>query len=94
MTKPELIRMLTGRFPVLVQRDTEQCVNLILGAIEGSLVRGERVEIRGFGSFTTSYRMPRIGRNPKTGERVSVPAKCFPSFKAGKELRHKVDQKA
>lgn len=57
-----------------------------------ALVRGDRIEIRGFGSFALNYRPPRTGRNPKSGEKVSVPSKWVPHFKAGKELRERVDQ--
>jgi integration host factor subunit beta len=65
--------------------------SLFLFAISNALARGDRVEIRGFGSFALKYRPPRIGRNPKTGEKVQVPAKVAPHFKAGKEMRERVD---
>ncbi|MER2514525.1 MAG: HU family DNA-binding protein [Nitrosomonas ureae] len=68
-------------------RHTELAVCEILGAIAGSLVAGSRVEIRGFGSFGLNYRPPRTGRNPKTEEKVAVPGKYVPHFKAGKEMR-------
>lgn len=64
----------------------------ILGAIAAALAAGNRVEIRGFGSFSLNYRLPRTGRNPKTGEKVAVPGKYVPHFKAGKELRERVEQ--
>jgi len=73
-------------------RDTELAVRLILDAIGDALAEGSRVEVRGFGSFALSYRPPRLGRNPKSGDQVVVPAKHVPHFKAGKELRERVDQ--
>lgn len=91
MTRSELIAQLAQRFPQLVQADAGMSVEVILEAIGDTLTRGHRVEIRGFGSFALNYRPPRIGRNPKTGEKVSVPAKWTPHFKAGKELRELVD---
>jgi len=69
-------------------------VKVILDALAETLAKGERIEIRGFGSFSLNYRPPRIGRNPKTGVKVEVPAKFVPHFKAGKELRERVDQAA
>jgi integration host factor subunit beta len=66
-------------------------VRAILDAMAATLVRGDRIEIRGFGSFALNYRPPRNGRNPKTGESVNVPAKYVPHFKAGLELRERVD---
>jgi integration host factor subunit beta len=94
MTRSELIEAISARFPQLHQKDAGLGVALILGAITDSLVRGERSEIRGFGSFSLNYRKPRIGRNPKSGDRVEVPAKWSPHFKAGKELRERVDVRA
>ena len=92
MTKSELINNLAARFPQLVARDAEMAASAILTAISHTLTVGQRVEIRGFGSFTVNQRPERIGRNPKSGEKVSVPAKWVPHFKAGKELRERVDQ--
>jgi integration host factor subunit beta len=66
-------------------------VKTILDALARNLSRGERIEIRGFGSFSLSFRPARLGRNPKSGEKVQVPAKHVPHFKAGKELRDRVD---
>lgn len=91
MIRSELIARLAERFPSFVQKDADVAVNTILEAIADTLIRGDRVEIRGFGSFTLNYRPPRIGRNPKTGEKVAVAAKHVPHFKAGKELRELVD---
>jgi integration host factor subunit beta len=90
MTRSELIILLAARFPQLVQKDAEMAVAEILGAIQATLANGDRIEIRGFGSFSLNYRPPRQGRNPKTGEPVTVAAKWVPSFKAGKELRERV----
>jgi integration host factor subunit beta len=94
MTKSELIARLAQRFPQLVAKDADLAVKVILDALAETLAKGERIEIRGFGSFSLNYRPPRIGRNPKTGVKVEVPAKFVPHFKAGKELRERVDQAA
>ena len=92
MTKSELIARLAERFPQLVAKDADFAVKMILDAMCDALVRADRIEIRGFGSFALNYRPPRTGRNPKSGEKVSVPSKWVPHFKAGKELRERVDQ--
>lgn len=92
MTKSELIARLAERFPQLVAKDADFAVKMILDAMTEALVRGDRIEIRGFGSFALNYRPPRVGRNPKSGEKVAVPAKWVPHFKAGKELRERVDE--
>jgi integration host factor subunit beta len=92
MTKSELIVRLAERFPQLVAKDADFAVKMILDAMTDALVRGDRIEIRGFGSFALNYRPPRVGRNPKSGDKVSVPAKWVPHFKAGKELRERVDK--
>ena len=92
MTRSELTAALAQRFPQLVQKDAEMAVTEILGAIATALAVGNRVEIRGFGSFSLNYRPPRTGRNPKTGEKVAVPGKHVSHFKAGKELRERVEQ--
>lgn len=91
MTKSELIAQLSVRHSQLVATDAELAVKAILDAISRSLAEGQRVEIRGFGSFSLNYRPPRTGRNPKSGEKVDVPEKYVPHFKAGKELRERVD---
>ncbi len=91
MNKSELIAKLVARFPQLVVKDAELAVKMILDAMGKSLAAGQRIEIRGFGSFGLNFRPPRIGRNPKSGDRVQVPAKHVPHFKAGKELRDRVD---
>lgn len=92
MTRSELVTRMAERFPQLVMKDAELAVSEILAAIAESLSTGNRVEIRGFGSFALNYRPPRIGRNPKTGVKVAVPGKHVPHFKAGKDLRELVDQ--
>lgn len=94
MTKSELIARLAARHPHLVTADAELAVKTILDAMTQSLVEGKRIEIRGFGSFSLNFRPPRMGRNPKTGEKVYVAGKYVPHFKAGKELRDRVDGKA
>ena len=91
MTKSELIERLAMRYPELRAQDVEETVKLMIEKICQSLEKGDRVEIRGFGSFSLHYREARIGRNPKTGESVEVPAKSIPYFRAGKELRERVD---
>jgi len=91
MTKSELIAALADRFPQLIAKDADYAVKMILDAMTESLVKGDRTEIRGFGSFALNYRPPRIGRNPKTGAKVEVPEKYVPHFKAGKELRERVE---
>ena len=91
MTKSELIARLAERFPQLVAKDADFAVKMILDAMTDALSRGDRIEIRGFGSFALNYRPPRVGRNPKSGEKVQVPEKYVPHFKAGKELRERVD---
>ncbi|WP_269532499.1 integration host factor subunit beta [Chitinimonas sp. BJYL2] len=91
MTKSELIAKLAERYPQLVAKDAELAVKTILDAMASSLASGQRIEIRGFGSFDLNYRPPRVGRNPKSGMKVSVPEKYVPHFKAGKELRERVD---
>jgi len=91
MTKSELIARLAERFPQLVAKDADYAVKMILDALTTALVRSDRIEIRGFGSFALNYRPPRVGRNPKSGDKVQVPEKYVPHFKAGKELRERVD---
>ena len=92
MTKSELIAQLANRFPQLGAKDADFAVKMILDEMSAALCRGDRIEIRGFGSFALNYRPPRVGRNPKSGDKVQVPAKYVPHFKAGKELRERVDQ--
>lgn len=91
MTKSELITRLAQRFPVLTYKDVEVSANTILKAMSDQLGRGERIEVRGFGSFSINVRPSRLGRNPKTGEKVMVPEKHVPHFKSGKELKELVN---
>jgi len=92
MTKSKLINLLAARFSQLVHKDAEISVKVILEAMSNSLKNNNRIEIRGFGSFCLNYRPSRIGRNPKSGEKVNIPEKNVPHFKAGKELRKRVDK--
>ena len=91
MTKSELIQRLAERNPHLYQRDVERIVSTILDEITTALSRGDRVELRGFGAFSVKRRGARIGRNPRTGEAVSVAEKAVPYFKTGKELRERLN---
>lgn len=93
MTKSELVEIIAENYGEITRREAEVVVNEIFQAISEALAKGERVELRGFGSFTTKHRNPRVGRNPKTGESVQVPGKVVPHFKPGKELRDRVDQR-
>lgn len=79
---------------MLTAKDAEASVSTILDAVIETLVQGRRVEVRGFGAFALNYRPPRTGRNPKTGAKVAVPAKWVPCFKAGKEMRERVEAAA
>ena len=92
MTKSELIEALSMRQPQFTSRDIESAVKTILESMSQNLANGERIEIRGFGSFSLHYRPPRVGRNPKSGEAVSLPAKYVPYFKPGKQMRERVDR--
>jgi integration host factor subunit beta len=91
MTKSELIARLAERYPQLVAKDADFAVKTILDAMSDALAAGQRIEIRGFGSFALNSRPPRIGRNPKSGDKVMVPEKRVPHFKPGKQLRERVD---
>ncbi|NCT66144.1 MAG: integration host factor subunit beta [Rhodanobacteraceae bacterium] len=94
MTKSELIEALAQRQKHLAANDVELAVKSVLEQMSHSLSVGERIEIRGFGSFSLHFRPPRMGRNPKTGESVALPGKHVPHFKPGKELRERVNQTA
>ena len=91
MTKSELIELLAAKQTHLMHKDVELAVKLVLDQISNALVRDERVEIRGFGSFALHHRPARVGRNPKTGEPVQIPPKRVPHFKPGKEMRERVN---
>ncbi|HRG14817.1 MAG TPA: integration host factor subunit beta [Pseudomonadota bacterium] len=91
MTKSELIEAMARRQIHLAHHDVELGVKEILEYVSQSLATGERIEIRGFGSFSLHFRPPRVGRNPKTGDSVALPGKYVPYFKPGKELRDRVN---
>ena len=90
MTKSELIEILSQRQAHLKSDDVDLAVKALLEMMGGALSAGDRIEIRGFGSFSLHYRPPRLGRNPKTGASVALPGKHVPHFKPGKELRERV----
>ncbi len=92
MIKSELVQRLAGRNPHLYLRDVEHIVDAILGEITEALARGDRVELRGFGAFSTKQRQARTGRNPRTGDQVSVDEKMVPFFKTGKEMRERLNR--
>jgi integration host factor subunit beta len=91
MTKSELIEILSKRQVHLKADDVDMAVKTILEMMSNALADGERIEIRGFGSFSLHFRPPRLGRNPKTGDSVALPGKHVPHFKPGKELRDRVN---
>lgn len=91
MTKSELIERIVDRQSQLSVKDVELAIKTMLDHMAESLADGERIEIRGFGSFSLHYRSPRVGRNPKTGESVTLEGKYVPHFKPGKELRESVN---
>jgi len=92
MTKSELIEIIAARQTQLSVKDVELAVKTLIEQMSETLASGERIEIRGFGSFSLHYRAPRIGRNPKTGESVGLAGKYVPHFKPGKELRDRVNE--
>lgn len=91
MTKSELILKLAELNPHLFQRDAEQIVTTVFDKISEALARGDRVELRGFGAFSVKHRNARVGRNPRTGETVSVDTKAVPFFKTGKRLHERMN---
>ncbi len=91
MTKSELIEALAVKQNQLTQKDIDAATKTLLEHMSQALAAGERIEIRGFGSFSLHHRPARTGRNPKTGETVNLPAKHVPHFKPGKELRDRVN---
>ena len=93
MTKSELIEAIAREQNHLAYRDVELAVKCMIEQMSQSLASGERIEIRGFGSFSLHYRPPRVGRNPKTGDSVSLSGKYVPHFKPGKELRERVNER-
>lgn len=92
MTKSELIEILAQKQTQLAYKDVELAVKNMLEHMATTLANGERIEIRGFGSFSLHYRPPRVGRNPKTGDSVELTAKYVPHFKPGKEMRERVNE--
>ena len=94
MTKSELIEIISGKQKHLPAKDVELALKQILEVMSDALAQGERIEIRGFGSFSLHFRPPRQGRNPKTGETVALSGKHVPHFKAGKDLRERVNEGA
>jgi len=93
MTKSELIEIIAREQSHLAYRDVELAVKCMIEQMSQSLASGDRIEIRGFGSFSLHYRPPRVGRNPKTGDSVTLSGKYVPHFKPGKELRERVNLK-
>jgi integration host factor subunit beta len=91
MTRSDLVEELAARFAQLTHRDAELAVKTVLDAMSDALVKGHRIEIRGFGSFSINRRPPRVGRNPRSGQSVQIPEKRVPHFKPGKALREAVD---
>lgn len=91
MTKSELIELMAKKQKHLPAKDVELAVKHLLEIMSDALARGDRIEIRGFGSFSLHYRPPRMGRNPKTGEAVALSGKHVPHFKPGKDLRERVN---
>lgn len=93
MTRSELVEKLSQKFGTLPKRDVEKAVDIIFDEITTTLAKGGRVELRGFGAFSVRKRAERMGRNPRTGEKVSVPEKSVPFFKAGKGLKERLNKK-
>ena len=91
MTKSELIEIIAQKQKHLPSKDVELAVKHLLEIMSDALAEGERIEIRGFGSFSLHFRPPRLGRNPKTGEAVSLAGKHVPHFKPGKDIRERVN---
>ncbi|MEM7499885.1 MAG: integration host factor subunit beta [Pseudomonadota bacterium] len=91
MIKSELIQKIAEENPHLYQRDVEKIVSTVFEEITSALARGDRVELRGFGAFSVKTRDARTGRNPRTGEAVPVPEKKVPFFKAGKDMRERMN---
>jgi integration host factor subunit beta len=92
LIKSELVQRMAARKPHLYQRDIENIIDAILGGIADALEHGERVELRGFGAFSTKQRQARTGRNPRTGDKVPVTEKLAPFFRTGKQMRERVNR--
>lgn len=93
MTRSDLVEKLAQKFTSLSKRDVEKAVDVIFDEITTTLAKGGRVELRGFGAFSVRKRESRVGRNPRTGEKVNVPPKSVPFFKAGKGLKERLNKK-
>ena len=91
MTRSDLVELLAERSPRLTQKDADAAARALLQAMSDALEQGQRIEIRGFGSFGVTRRNPRLGRNPRTGQSVAIPERRVPHFKPGKALRDAVD---
>ncbi|MGF1542936.1 MAG: integration host factor subunit beta [Parvularculaceae bacterium] len=91
MIKSELVQKLAAEIPILYHRDVERIVSIFFHEISEALVRGDRVELRGFGAFSVKHRPARVGRNPRSGEPVAIQEKFSPFFKAGKEIRDRLN---
>ncbi len=91
MNKSELITTIHEKVPNLSKKEIEEAVNTIIDTMREALIRGDRIEIRGFGSFNIKQRDARIGRNPRTGEKVQIPPKRVPFFTVGKELKERIN---
>lgn len=91
MTRSELVERLADTTPLLTRRDAEEVVSILFDSMTEALVKGDRVEIRGFGSFTVRERDPRRARNPRSGRTLQIPSRKIPFFKTGKELRERVN---
>lgn len=92
MTKSELIKRLGEKFPHISEGDRERVVSIILREISQSLIKGDRIELRGFGAFSTRKRKPRTARNPKTGEKVALQERSSVYYRAGKDLRDRLNK--
>lgn len=94
MIKSELVQKLADENPHLFTRDVERIVNTVFQEISDAMARGDRVELRGFGAFSVKHREARLGRNPRTGEAVAIEEKWTPFFKAGKEMRERLNRES
>jgi len=94
VTRSELVQKIAAKHPTLLPKDVDSLVGWLFDAISAALVRGERVELRGFGTFSLKQRQPRLGRNPRTGAAVAVASKKIPFFKTGKQLHQRLNGQA
>ena len=91
MTKSDLIFKIVQKYSFLYQKDVHKIVNIIFGTVSEAINNGDRVELRGFGAFSSKHRDARIGRNPKTGKPVAIPSKKLPFFKMGKAMKERIN---